>query len=260
MGVNRLKISCIVISVMLHLLLLSSMRIYRKPIIDDKQDVAGAILCQMLKPQHSVENITSERITITVGKPVQAGSMPDFYTHSASGLILNKINVADNKKRESRKQIFYPRADTKPDRLVKHVSFDYRSVSPRSRATVSPSYYSGLESRLGFSKVPLPTRENGNIRADEMLRYQEMIKHRINEQLIYPRSAKRSGIEGNVSVKFLILKDGQVSDIRIIHSAYDILSRAAIKTIKLAGPFSALPEKAASEKLTLSLTISFKLD
>ena len=58
------------------------------------------------------------------------------------------------------------------------------------------------------------------------------IRQLIGENLYYPRSARRRGIEGRVIVEFVILKDGGVENIHILSSNKDILSRATIKTIQ----------------------------
>ena len=60
----------------------------------------------------------------------------------------------------------------------------------------------------------------------------------IKENLYYPRVARRRGIEGSVTVRFMLLKDATVTQITTISSSSGILTRAAIKTIaELSGKF-----------------------
>ena len=60
----------------------------------------------------------------------------------------------------------------------------------------------------------------------------------LSENLYYPRSARRRGIVGEVTVRFKIDLKGNASQISINTSDSDILSRAAIKTIKsISGDF-----------------------
>jgi len=60
----------------------------------------------------------------------------------------------------------------------------------------------------------------------------------LKENLYYPRSARKRGVEGEVVVKFRLLKDSTIDSITIVSSQSKILSRAAIKTIKnLSGMF-----------------------
>ncbi len=60
----------------------------------------------------------------------------------------------------------------------------------------------------------------------------------IKENLYYPRMARKRGIQGSVTVRFMLLKDATVVQITTISSSSGILTRAAIKTIaELSGKF-----------------------
>lgn len=77
----------------------------------------------------------------------------------------------------------------------------------------------------------------------------------LQENLYYPRSARRRGITGEVIVKFSLNTNGEVSFISVISSANEMLSHAAIKTIEdLSGDF---PKP--KERLVLKLPINYNL-
>jgi len=77
----------------------------------------------------------------------------------------------------------------------------------------------------------------------------------IKENLYYPRRARKRGVEGTIVVKFFLHKDATVSNVKILSSQSEILSRAAIKTItELSGKFPK-PE----EELTLKVPINYAL-
>ena len=60
----------------------------------------------------------------------------------------------------------------------------------------------------------------------------------IKENLYYPRMARKRGIQGAVTVRFMLLKNATVTQITTISSSSGILTRAAIKTIaELSGKF-----------------------
>lgn len=81
------------------------------------------------------------------------------------------------------------------------------------------------------------------------------ISNLIKENLYYPRTARKRGIEGSVTVRFILHKDATVTQITTISSNSGILTRAAIKTIaELSGKFP----KPSSE-LTLSVPIKYSL-
>ncbi|MDH3973967.1 MAG: TonB family protein [Deltaproteobacteria bacterium] len=65
-----------------------------------------------------------------------------------------------------------------------------------------------------------------------------LILEKIEAAKLYPRVARKRGVEGVAVVKFSIAPDGNVSEIMIEQaSGYSILDKAAIKSIKRAAPF-----------------------
>ncbi len=76
----------------------------------------------------------------------------------------------------------------------------------------------------------------------------------IKENLYYPRMARKRGIQGSVTVRFMLLKDATVIQITTISSSSGILTRAAIKTIaELSGKF---PKPKADLMLTVPIQYS----
>jgi len=60
----------------------------------------------------------------------------------------------------------------------------------------------------------------------------EIIKKLLQDNLYYPRRARKRGIEGDVTVHFKILKSAEVTDIEVLSSKSSILSRGAVKTLE----------------------------
>ena len=76
----------------------------------------------------------------------------------------------------------------------------------------------------------------------------------IKENLYYPRMARKRGIQGLVTVRFMLLKDASVTQITTISSNNGILTRAAIRTIaELSGKF---PKPKADLMLTVPIQYS----
>jgi len=71
----------------------------------------------------------------------------------------------------------------------------------------------------------------------------------LQENLYYPRSARKRGIEGEVIVKFRLLKSGKVDSIEILSSEHSILSSGARETIE------SLSEKFPKPDETLELRV-----
>lgn len=62
---------------------------------------------------------------------------------------------------------------------------------------------------------------------------EEALKQFIEDNLIYPAEAKKIGISGTVYVKFAVLKDGSLKDIKITERKNRYLDEEAIRIVKL---------------------------
>ena len=96
---------------------------------------------------------------------------------------------------------------------------------------------------------------------EAMLRYQDMVKQRIEEVRRYPSWAKRQGIEGDVYLSFIVLSNGLSKDTKIIHSSGSkILDEEAVATIKRANPFPPVPKEIGIFFVQMEVTIVFTLN
>lgn len=69
----------------------------------------------------------------------------------------------------------------------------------------------------------------------------------------YPSEASMRGMQGEVGLEFAINKDGTAGKIRVLKSSgYDVLDRAIVEAIKLASPFSPLPNGFKKNKLVVT--------
>ena len=83
----------------------------------------------------------------------------------------------------------------------------------------------------------------------------QKISQLLYEHLYYPRRARRHGIEGVVTVSFTLDIEGKVSQINIISSQHEILSRAAVKTLQeLSGQFPK-PKKQLDLRVPIRYTL-----
>jgi len=84
----------------------------------------------------------------------------------------------------------------------------------------------------------------------------ERIVELLQENLYYPRSARRRHLEGEVLIHFKLTKEAEVLDVRVVASRYEILSRGAIETIEsLSREF---PKPKESLELTVPINYSLK--
>jgi len=77
----------------------------------------------------------------------------------------------------------------------------------------------------------------------------------LQENLYYPRRARKRGIEGEVTVHFKLSVNAEVTEVKVLSSESDILSRGAIRTIEELSFKFPKPK----ENLDLSVPIYYKL-
>jgi periplasmic protein TonB len=89
----------------------------------------------------------------------------------------------------------------------------------------------------------------------------EIIKF-ISENVVYPPSAMENKIEGVVYIRFIVEKDGSLSDYKILRdvSGTDELSREAIRVIKLtSGSWKPGMQSGKPVRVYYNLPVRFKL-
>jgi TonB family protein len=77
----------------------------------------------------------------------------------------------------------------------------------------------------------------------------------------YPEGARRAGRQGKLKVQFTILKNGEVSNVRLItETPYPNLNREAMAAVKRAAPFSGFPDSIMKKSLKVILPFRFELN
>lgn len=94
------------------------------------------------------------------------------------------------------------------------------------------------------------------IRAKKNLFYSQ-IKERINKNKVYPKTAQRRGIQGDVTVRFLINSNGELVDIRIVNGK-KVFKESALSAIKNSFPIK-VPSELKEKKFELELVIEYRL-
>ena len=99
-----------------------------------------------------------------------------------------------------------------------------------------------------------------NPEEEAMLRYQDMLKQKIESCRRYPRWAKNQGFEGITQLVFMVLSNGSAQDIKVVQSAgYKILDREAVLTVERASPFPPIPSTFNLSFLKIEVEIVFRL-
>jgi TonB family protein len=89
--------------------------------------------------------------------------------------------------------------------------------------------------------------------------YIRSVRARINRHKQYPPTAAKDGIEGTVTVSFLLGRSGTVLDREIaVGSGHPVLDEAALAAIRDSSPFPPFPDSLHRETLLLQLPINYK--
>jgi protein TonB len=90
--------------------------------------------------------------------------------------------------------------------------------------------------------------------------YLASVRDRLEHRKRYPYLLRRQGIQGTVSVRFIIRTDGTPREIRVANGTSNpSLIEAAIQSVNAAAPFAPLPAGLAQE-LQIEVPIAFVLE
>lgn len=86
-----------------------------------------------------------------------------------------------------------------------------------------------------------------------------MMKY-IMENMKYPEQAMKKGIQGRVAVRFIVEKDGSISNVRPIHSVHTLLDKEAVRVVKSMPKWSPGKQHGKPVRVQLIVPIMFKLN
>lgn len=96
---------------------------------------------------------------------------------------------------------------------------------------------------------------------NELNLFRTMVRTKIEKLKFYPRRARERGLEGIVGIRFLVLPDGGVGDIKIVRPCHrEILNNAAYETILKAAPFDHVPKEIKGREMAMEIDINYRLD
>ncbi|GJL78538.1 MAG: hypothetical protein NPINA01_15270 [Nitrospinaceae bacterium] len=88
--------------------------------------------------------------------------------------------------------------------------------------------------------------------------YFARIKHQIERVWTYPSEAAQKGINGRLTLRFRISKEGNLISARVVDkSGHEILDYAAVKAVKEAAPFYPFPENIKKDNLSILATFIY---
>ena len=101
----------------------------------------------------------------------------------------------------------------------------------------------------------------GSGNGEEMSMFRAMVRTKIERSKFYPRWARERGFEGVVGVRFTLLPDGGVTDVKVVRPCHcEVLNKAACEAIMKAAPFNPRPIEVADKEMAMEIDISYRLD
>lgn len=86
-----------------------------------------------------------------------------------------------------------------------------------------------------------------------------MMKY-IMENIKYPKQAMKEGIQGRVTVSFIVEKDGRVSNVRLLRSVQSALDKEAIRVVKSMPKWTPGKHNGKPVRVRFNLPVMFKLN
>ena len=76
----------------------------------------------------------------------------------------------------------------------------------------------------------------------------------------YPEQAMKEGIQGRVAVRFIVEKDGSISDVKPILSVHPLLNKEAVRVVKSMPKWTPGKQNGKPVRVRFNLPIMFKLN
>lgn len=76
----------------------------------------------------------------------------------------------------------------------------------------------------------------------------------------YPEQAMKEGIQGRVTVRFIVEKDGSISDVKPVLSVHPLLNKEAVRVVKSMPKWSPGKHNGKPVRVRFNLPVMFKLN
>ena len=86
-----------------------------------------------------------------------------------------------------------------------------------------------------------------------------MLKY-IMENIKYPEQAMKEGIQGRVTVRFIVEKDGSISDVRPVLSVHPLLNKEAVRVVESMPKWTPGKQNGKPVRVRFNVPVMFKLN
>ena len=81
----------------------------------------------------------------------------------------------------------------------------------------------------------------------------------LSENIVYPKQARKSNIEGRVMVGFIVEPDGEITNVKVFRSIDPILDKEAIRVIKMMPKWNPGKQRGKAVRVQYQIPITFTL-
>jgi periplasmic protein TonB len=175
-------------------------------------------------------------------------------------LVKQEPDPVKEEKAEKKVQAKKPAEKKKPSKPEQPAARQARAVVPKSHKDLLPNS-SEIERVVTGQVGPRDFFDQGtpdepivdiNTRDDKFFSYLLHLKRKIQEVWVYPRVAAQSGVAGQLTLEFLIARDGQLVGVNLLDSSgHSILDESAIAAIRSAAPYHKFPDRMKAKRLRI---------
>ena len=107
-----------------------------------------------------------------------------------------------------------------------------------------------VEEEIFVTAEEMPTFQGGDL---------SKFRNWVQSHVKYPQIALENGIQGNVVIKFVVEKDGKLSNIQVLQSPDKTLSDAAVQVLQKSPKWKPGKQRNKPVRVTYTLPVSFKI-
>ncbi|MGJ0314677.1 TonB family protein [Aliarcobacter cryaerophilus] len=190
-----------------------------------------------------------EEVTKEIEKEIVTEPIIEKIVEKPAPKVIEKPKKVEKKIVKQEKQIEKVVEKT-PEKIVEQTTENIEKMHVAEQNETSQKQQSSIQENSNNEK-------NKNLESE----YLAKVKNKIEKNKVYPKVAKRLNQTGKVIVSFDILKDGKVTNIKIINkSKFEKLDEASIELLTNIGFFEAIPNELNKTVWNIQIPINYQIN
>ena len=194
-----------------------------------------------------------EEVTKEIEKEIVTEPIIEKIVEKPAPKVIEKPKKVEKKIVKQEKQIekvVEKTPEKTPEKVVEKESENIEKMAVAEQNEISTKQESIIQSNSNNER-------NKNLESE----YLAKVKNKIEKNKVYPKVAKRLNQTGKVIVSFDILKDGKVTNIKIINkSKFEKLDEASIELLTNIGFFEAIPNELNKTVWNIQIPINYQIN